>query len=378
LDDYIISPIINGLSDHDAQLIVINSINLKISNNTPRFIRNINKRRIFDFKISLSLEMWDNVFENNDINLSYNFFLNTYLGVYYSCFPLRKWIIMTNDNAWITTGIQTSCKYKRELYLICKNSKNFLLKNYYKLYCKILSNIIQDAKKYYFSKQIENSKNKIKTTWDITRLLTGIKTKNEDIHQLNINGNVNYNFQTIPDLFNNYFISIMGKNHSAVNKNNNFADYLRLTSNKPFPNIKYQYTSTKEIEKIISSLKSKNSHGYDEISVNILKFSSPYISSPLCHICNKMFSTGIFPERLKYAVIKPIFKNGDRNNVSNYRPISLLPAFSKVFEKVLYVTMYQHLINNDILVDNQFGFRPKSSTMAATFSLINEILKALN
>jgi hypothetical protein len=170
----------------------------------------------------------------------------------------------------------------------------------------------------------------------------------------------------------------MGKNHSAVNKNNNFADYLRLTCNEPFPNIKYQYTSTKEIEKIISSLKSKNSYGYNEISVNILKFSSPYVSSPLCHICNKMFSSGIIPERLKYAVIKSIFKNGDRNNISNYRPISLLPAFSKVFEKVLYVRMYQHLINNDILVDDQFGFRLKSSTMAATCDLINEILEAFN
>jgi hypothetical protein len=170
----------------------------------------------------------------------------------------------------------------------------------------------------------------------------------------------------------------MGKNHSAVNMNNNFADYLHLSCNEPFPNIKYQYTSTKEIEKIISSLKSKNSYGYDEISVNILKFSSPYISSPLCHICNKMFSSGIFPGRLKYAVIKPIFKNGDRNDISNYRPISLLPAFSKVFKKVLYVRMYQHLINNDILVNDQFGFRPKSSTMAATFDLINEIPEAFN
>jgi hypothetical protein len=195
-----------------------------------------------------------------------------------------------------------------------------------------LSNVIQEAKKYYFSKQIEKSNNKMKTTWDISRLLT---------------------FKTTPDFFKNYFLSITGKNYSAVNKNNNFADYQQLTHNKLFPNIKYQYTSTKEIEKIISSLKSNSSHGYDEISVNILKFSSPYISSPLspyissplspyissplCHICNKMFSTGIFSESLKYAVIKPIFKNGDRNNVSNYTPVSLLPAFSKVFEKVLCV-----------------------------------------
>jgi hypothetical protein len=91
-----------------------------------------------------------------------------------------------------------------------------------------------------------------------------------------------------------------------------------------------------------------------------------------------MFSSGIFPERLKYAVIKPVFKSGDRSDVSNYRPTFLLPAFSKVFEKVLYVRMYQHLIDNNILVDEHFGFKTKSSTMAATFNLINEIIDAFN
>jgi hypothetical protein len=168
-------------------------------------------------------------------------------------FPPRKLITKTNDNAWITTGIGTSCKHKKELYLLCKNSKNPLLKNYYKLYCKILSNVIREAKKYYFSKQIENPKNKIKTIWDITRSLIGIKTKNEDVLQLNTNGNIDYNFHTIPDSFNNYFMT--GKNHGAFNKNNNFVDYLHPTCNEPFPNIKYQYTSTKEKEKIIRPLK---------------------------------------------------------------------------------------------------------------------------
>ena len=81
-----------------------------------------------------------------------------------------------------------------------------------------------------------------------------------------------------------------------------------------------------------------------------------------------MFSSGIFPERLKYAIIKPVFGSGDRSDVSNYRPIFLLPAFLKVFENVLHVRMYQHLINNNMLVDKQFGFRTKSSTIAATLS----------
>jgi len=77
----------------------------------------------------------------------------------------------------------------------------------------------------------------MKTVWDITRTLTGVKGKNEDVHQLNINGDINYNFQTIPDFLNNYFLSITGKNHSAINKNNNSVDYLHQNFNKQFPNI---------------------------------------------------------------------------------------------------------------------------------------------
>ena len=241
-----------------------------------------------------------------------------------------------------------------------------------------MSNVIREAKKRYFSKQVETSKNKMKTIWDITRLLTGVRTKYHDVHQLNTHDNTNFDSQTMPGFLNNYFLSIIGKNHNVSDKIDNSADYLNSTRNGPYPDMKYQNTSTAEIEKIISSLKSKNSHGYENISVNILKSSSPYISLPLCHVCNKMLSTGIFPDRLKYAVVEPIFKNGDKIDVSNYRPISLLPAFSKVLERVLCVRMYQHLANNSILVDEQFGFRPKSSTMAAAFNLIHEVLDALN
>ena len=135
----------------------------------------------------------------------------------------------------------------------------------------------------------------MKTIWDITRLLTRIRAKNDEI-QLNIHDNTNLDSQTIPEYFNNYFLSITGRPCNVPNTNDTFATYLNSTNNKPYPNMNYQYTSTKEIEHTIHSLKPKNSHGYDDISVDILKSSSPYISLPLCHICNKMLSTGIFPD----------------------------------------------------------------------------------
>jgi len=86
---------------------------------------------------------------------------------------------------------------------------------------------------------------------------------------------------------------------------------------KPFLSIKFNKTSTKEIEKIINSLKIKESSGYDEISTKILKISAPFISSPLSYICNKSMLSGTFPTRLKYATVKPLLKKGGRENVAN-------------------------------------------------------------
>jgi hypothetical protein len=94
-------------------------------------------------------------------------------------------------------------------------------------------------------------------------------------------------------------------------------NYLTQNFTIPFPKIKFNHTLTNEIENIIKSLKPKTSHGYDKCSVQILKISSPFISSPLTYICNKSLSSGIFPTRLKYSEIKQLFKNGDRTNMTN-------------------------------------------------------------
>jgi hypothetical protein len=90
-----------------------------------------------------------------------------------------------------------------------------------------------------------------------------------------------------------------------------------------------------------------------------------------------MISTGIFPTRLKYAEIKPLYKKGDLANISSYRPISLLTSFSKIFEKITYNKLIRHLNYNHILADEQFGFRTNSSMDLASYKLINDILMSL-
>jgi Notch-like protein len=141
--------------------------------------------------------------------------------------------------------------------------------------------------------------------------------------------------------------------------------------------IKRKPTTTFEIEKIIKSFRSKDSHHYDEISTKILKISSPFISSPLNYICNKVLIKGIFPDRLKFSIIKPLYNKESKRDISNYRPISLLTSFSNIFEKVIQTRLLEHLTNN-ILSMEQYGFRMKLTTENTTYKLTNEVVNAMN
>jgi hypothetical protein len=91
-----------------------------------------------------------------------------------------------------------------------------------------------------------------------------------------------------------------------------------------------------------------------------------------------MLLSGIFPTRLKFSEVKPIFKKGDKNGTSNYRPVFLLTSFSKIFEKVIYDRLYQHNHNNQILANEQFGFRHVSSTDIAIYKVTKNIITVLN
>jgi hypothetical protein len=109
-----------------------------------------------------------------------------------------------------------------------------------------------------------------------------------------------------------------------------------------------------------------------------LKISAPFISSPLCCIINTSLKSGVFPTRLKYSITTPLHKKGDKNKVTNYRPISLITSFSKIFEKVMYNRLITHFTSSNIFKNSHFGFRKKLSTDKAAYTLINDILLALN
>ena len=139
----------------------------------------------------------------------------------------------------------------------------------------------------------------------------------------------------ITNCFNEYFANIGRKFHEkidpAINTNDNYHSYLTEPTNTQF---KFNYVSEKEVLKIIDSLKNKASYGTDEISNKLLKSIKNEICKPLTLIINQSLTTGIFPNAFKTSKVKSIYKKGDIADLNNYRPISLLPTISKVFERV--------------------------------------------
>ena len=133
-----------------------------------------------------------------------------------------------------------------------------------------------------------------------------------------------------------------------------------------------------EITKMITEINSNKSCGIDEISPKVIQKLGPLISRPLCHIFNLTFSTGNIPEELKTSLISPVHKADDNTKFTNYRPIPVLPCFSKILEKLMYKRLIQYIEANKILYDHQYGFRNKRSTTLAIIELIEKISRAID
>jgi hypothetical protein len=198
----------------------------------------------------------------------------------------------------------------------------------YKQYCRILTRVISAAKRAHYNRMILKSNNKVKSTWRIINEEKGNIKRNKGIHSIMIGKKVITIQEKIATAFNKYFLSIAdyiipeNNNHTNLGIANPI-NYLVKTFSRPFNKINWKYATSYEIEKIIRSLKTKNTSRYDEIANRIIKSSSEYIISPLAHICNVILNTGIFPERLKFARLNQYLKKG---NPTRYQIIDTYPC----------------------------------------------------
>ena len=135
-------------------------------------------------------------------------------------------------------------------------------------------------------------------------------------------------------------------------------------------------TTEEEITKVVSQFESKNSTDSSDISMNVVKKVFMSVCKPFTDICNKSFVNGVFPDKMKIAKVKPLYKSGEKDLFTNYRPVSLLSQFSKILEKLFNNRLDDFLEKNDLLVDEQYGFRKERSTSMAITQLIEELTNA--
>ncbi len=180
----------------------------------------------------------------------------------------------------------------------------------------------------------------------------------------------------IADSFNKYFSNIGKTTSDNVPKTRaKFTDYMKT------PLVNSIFLETIEPDQVIeitNKLKPKLSAGPDEISSKLLKETIEYIIYPLTHIINRSLLTGIVPNQLKIAKVIPIYKASDPTEFKNYRPISLLPAFSKILERIMYNKVMCFLNSKNILYKHQYGFREKHSTVHPILHLLNQCALANN
>ena len=132
------------------------------------------------------------------------------------------------------------------------------------------------------------------------------------------------------------------------------------------------------VEEMINSLESKTSKDIYNFSTSLIKFVSKELSAPLCHIFNLSTKTGVFPKSYKISRVVPIHKAGPTDDLNNYRPISCLPTFSKILERIVAKQLVSFLNENSLIYKYQFGFQSKHSTLHPLMHITKFITEAMN
>ena len=124
-------------------------------------------------------------------------------------------------------------------------------------------------------------------------------------------------------------------------------------------------TRVSTVFSLLSKLSKTKATGLDKISSRLLRDCADFIASPLCAIFNQSITSGDFPDEWKLSKVIPLFKQGERSDLNNYRPISIVPIVAKVFERIIYDQLYSYLTENNLISSCQSGFRSLHSTITA-------------
>ena len=269
---------------------------------------------------------------------------------------------------------KNAIKRKNELWVKSKRHLSMHFALQYNGYKKYLQKICRKAEKDYYDNLFSENKSDIVKSWKIIRNIIN-KKKNRNMNETFHIENKDVNDgQIIANKFNEFYVNIGPT--LARNITSGKCDPITYIKKGITNSIFLRPVNETEVVTILKEFKS-SSPGWDSISPKIVKQTYTCFLEPLVHICNISILHGVFPNELKIAKVLPLYKGGDPKLLVNYRPVSVLPVFSKLLERLMYERITEFINENDVLYNLQFGFRKNHSTTIALTLLQDKISKSL-
>lgn len=344
-----------------------------------------NMSRIDYIKLNDNLlrENWHDVYSEHNCNIAFEKFiyilkshvdLSSYTVTYQKIKKLKPWM-----NSNLLYNINKLKKFSKKLRAHPNNAR--LAKFVKKLSNNVKANV-KITKNLFYKKKFDSLGNNSKQCWKVVDEVLGRNSNKGHISQIYNNHSDMYITcpLSISNEFNKFFINV------SLSTTSNFALGSTTDSNRFIHGVSKNFSSSCFFEPInsieilseINKLKNKASKGIDGIDNLILKNCSWYLLDVLRHLFNLSLSSGVFPDVLKLAVVIPIFKKGDECQLTNYRPISLLSTFSKIFEKLIKRRLINYLEKISFLHGKQFGFTAGKSSEEALLHFLSNIFIAEN
>ena len=324
-------------------------------------------REVWDYKNanaegiqqSISRFNWKKAFENLSINEKFDLLNATLLNIFRNYIQNKIVKCSYRDPPWLAKLIKSKLKERskitKDFYRKRQGPTVFTELNKISSEC---SNLIINARMRYYQKKsnaLNDKSTDPKFYWTILNNILQI-IKIPSIPPILASGKTITNVVAKANLFNNLFNSKLPP--------------LLMKADKRLNTISFKDS---DITSIIKSLKPTKAHGADDISIRLIQLCGDSITFPLTLIFKFSLMNDTCPDTWKMANITPVHKKEEKLIVKNYRPISLLPIFAKVFEKLLFNLLFAHFHDNNLFTKCQCGFMPDDSCISQLLSIVHEI-----
>lgn len=335
----------------------------------------------------LLVENWDSVYSEINCSNAFASFINTLKSHIES--SKSKYTSRCNKKLkpWMNNGLLVRMgKLKKFSKKLNRNPNNARLGRFVKKLSKSVKSFAKTVKTSYYKKKFGSIGKNSKLAWQVIDDVLGRNKKKLGVTQIQHSQSscLISDAELISNEFNKFFITVSSKIVSELG--NDDSEFNLPESNRYTLGSSYNYCAScffepinsLEIFKEIQKLKNKHSSGIDGIDNVVVKNCAWFLVDVLSYLFNLSLNGGVFPDVLKLAVVVPVLKKGDECQLNNYRPISLLSTFSKLFEKLVKRRLVSYLRKVKFLHDDQYGFTTGKSTEEALLHFLSNVYLATN